>query len=146
MDEVPTRNRPGTPAPLVLLGSGNTFEWPGGNSRTFGRGLPVQNSLPDHGLSHTQRVSPIIYISTPPPPLAKPRSMARKPRLEFPGAIYHVISRGNYRMPIFEEGGGAAFEKALFQACAKCGWRLHAYVSPCREPGASWIYDLRTSG
>ena len=54
--------------------------------------------------------------------------MARKPRLEFPGAIYHVISRGNYRKPIFEGGGGPAFEKALFQACEKCGWLLHAYV------------------
>jgi len=29
--------------------------------------------------------------------------MARKPRLEFEGAIYHVISRGNYRKPLFEE-------------------------------------------
>jgi putative transposase len=54
--------------------------------------------------------------------------MARKPRLEFPGAIYHVISRGNYRKPIFEGGGGAAFEKSLFEACEKCGWLLHAYV------------------
>ena len=54
--------------------------------------------------------------------------MARKPRLEFPGAIYHIISRGNYRKPIFEGGGGPAFEKALFQACGKCGWLLHAYV------------------
>jgi len=54
--------------------------------------------------------------------------MARKPRLEFPGAIYHVISRGNYRKPLFEDGAGPAFEKALFQACGKCGWQLHAYV------------------
>jgi REP element-mobilizing transposase RayT len=54
--------------------------------------------------------------------------MARKPRLEFAGALYHVISRGNYRKPIFAQGGGAAFEKTLFEACAKCGWRLHAYV------------------
>lgn len=54
--------------------------------------------------------------------------MARKPRLEFPGAIYHVISRGNYRKPIFEGTSGPAFEKALFEACDKCGWLLHAYV------------------
>jgi REP element-mobilizing transposase RayT len=54
--------------------------------------------------------------------------MARKPRLEFPGAIYHIISRGNYRKPLFEDGAGPAFEKALFEACAKCGWLLHAYV------------------
>jgi len=54
--------------------------------------------------------------------------MARKPRLEFAGAIYHVISRGNYRKALFEGGAAGAFEKALFEACAKCGWRLHAYV------------------
>lgn len=54
--------------------------------------------------------------------------MARKPRLEFAGAFYHVISRGNYRRPIFEAGGGEAFERTLFKACGKCGWRLHAYV------------------
>lgn len=54
--------------------------------------------------------------------------MARKPRLEFPGAIYHIISRGNYRKPVFGDGSGPAFEKTLFEACEKCGWVLHAYV------------------
>jgi REP element-mobilizing transposase RayT len=54
--------------------------------------------------------------------------MARKPRLEFEGAIYHVISRGNYRKALFEDGAAEAFERTLFEACAKCGWRLHAYV------------------
>ena len=29
--------------------------------------------------------------------------MARKPRLEFPGAFYHVIARGNRRATIFHE-------------------------------------------
>jgi putative transposase len=54
--------------------------------------------------------------------------MARKPRLEFAGAIYHVISRGNYRKELFEDRTAGAFEKTLFEACAKCGWLLHAYV------------------
>ena len=54
--------------------------------------------------------------------------MARKPRLEFAGAIYHVISRGNYRKELFEGGTAGAFEKTLFEACTKCGWLLHAYV------------------
>ena len=27
--------------------------------------------------------------------------MARKPRMHFPGALYHVISRGNQRQDIF---------------------------------------------
>ncbi len=54
--------------------------------------------------------------------------MARKPRLEFAGAKYHVISRGNYRKDVFEGGAAESFEKTLFEACGKCGWRLHAYV------------------
>ena len=55
--------------------------------------------------------------------------MARKLRLEFPGAIYHVINRGNYRAWVFKtEGAKAAFEACLFAACARYGWRLHAYV------------------
>jgi len=54
--------------------------------------------------------------------------MARKPRLEFAGARYHVISRGNYRKDVFEGRAAEAFEKALFEACEKCQWRLHAYV------------------
>ena len=55
--------------------------------------------------------------------------MARKLRLEFPGACYHVINRGNYRADIFEtEGAKAAFENCLFEACAKSGWILHAFV------------------
>ncbi|HRJ46877.1 MAG TPA: transposase [Opitutaceae bacterium] len=55
--------------------------------------------------------------------------MARKLRLEFPGACYHVINRGNYRADIFRsEGAQAAFESCLFEACAKSGWVLHAFV------------------
>jgi REP element-mobilizing transposase RayT len=55
--------------------------------------------------------------------------MPRKLRLEFPGACYHVLNRGNYRSDIFQtEGARAAFESCLFEACAKSGWVLHAYV------------------
>jgi len=42
--------------------------------------------------------------------------MARKLRLEYPGAIYHVINRGNYRAGIFQtRGAQAAFEQCLFE-------------------------------
>ena len=55
--------------------------------------------------------------------------MARKPRIQYPGALYHVISRGNYRKDLFMVGKtGEQFEKALFEACERCGWQLHAYV------------------
>jgi putative transposase len=55
--------------------------------------------------------------------------MARKLRLEYPGAIYHVINRGNYRTDIFQtDGAKAAFEACLFEVCRKSGWVLHAFV------------------
>jgi putative transposase len=55
--------------------------------------------------------------------------MARKLRLEFPGACYHVINRGNYRKDVFGPKGVAeSFETCLFEAGVKFGWRLHAFV------------------
>ena len=55
--------------------------------------------------------------------------MARKHRLEYPGAVYHVINRGNYRSWVFkDEGAKGSFEKSLFEACARYDWGLHAYV------------------
>jgi len=55
--------------------------------------------------------------------------MARKLRVEYAGACYHVINRGNYQSRIFlGKGAAAAFEKALFQACERFGWKLSAFV------------------
>lgn len=55
--------------------------------------------------------------------------MPRKQRIEYPGAVHHVISRGNYRKELFlNEGSGEAFEGSLFEAVERCGWKLHAYV------------------
>ncbi len=55
--------------------------------------------------------------------------MARKLRIQYESAIYHVINRGNYRRDVFESVGTAqAFESALMEACAESGWRLHAFV------------------
>lgn len=55
--------------------------------------------------------------------------MARKLRLEFPGAIYHVFNRGNYREFVFRSAGARqAFEDCLFEACERSQWLLHAYV------------------
>ena len=34
--------------------------------------------------------------------------MARKLRLEYPGAVYHVINRGNYRTNVFQSEGAKA--------------------------------------
>ena len=55
--------------------------------------------------------------------------MARKLRLQYEGAVYHVINRGNYRRDVFETADKAkAFEECLFEAAERMGWRLQAYA------------------
>ena len=55
--------------------------------------------------------------------------MARKLRLQYEDAIYHVINRGNYRQALFTSPGArAAFLTCLDEACRKCQWIVHAYV------------------
>ena len=56
--------------------------------------------------------------------------MARSLRVEYPGAVYHVLNRGNYRKPVFETPEARdAFEACLFAACERYGWRLYAYCT-----------------
>src|SRR5262245_3799097 len=55
--------------------------------------------------------------------------MARKLRVEYPGAIYHVMNRGDRRDTIFQDDTDRQrFLETLGQACAKTGWRVHAFV------------------
>lgn len=55
--------------------------------------------------------------------------VARKLRLEFAGACYHVINRGNYRRDLFAAAGAAqSFFRCLDQASTRFGWRVHAFV------------------
>ncbi len=55
--------------------------------------------------------------------------MARKLRIQYAGALYHVINRGNYRADVFEtDGAKEAFLDCLGEACEKTGWRVHGYV------------------
>ena len=54
--------------------------------------------------------------------------MPRQIRIEYPGAIYHVLSRGDRREPIFlDEGDRHDFLKTLAEACAKTGFLVQAY-------------------
>ena len=55
--------------------------------------------------------------------------MPRNLRIEYPGAIYHVINRGNYRDAIFStEAIKKVFEETLFAACERSSWILHAHT------------------
>lgn len=54
--------------------------------------------------------------------------MARKLRVEFPGAIYHVMNRGDRREPIFRgDDDRVLFLETLREACGKASWQVHAY-------------------
>jgi putative transposase len=53
--------------------------------------------------------------------------MARKLRVEYEGAIYHVMNRGDRRELIFlDEEDRQQFLTTLGEACAKTGWQVHA--------------------
>jgi REP element-mobilizing transposase RayT len=55
--------------------------------------------------------------------------MARSIRIEYPGAFYHVMARGNRRASLFEDDADRGFFlKTLGEACARTGWRVHAWV------------------
>ncbi len=54
--------------------------------------------------------------------------MPRPLRIQFPGAIYHVMSRGNHGEPIFKDDQDRhAFLDTLGEACEKTGWQVHAW-------------------
>ena len=55
--------------------------------------------------------------------------MARKLRVEYAGANYHVMNRGDRRELIFmDDADRQRFIDTLGEACAKTGWQVHAYV------------------
>jgi REP element-mobilizing transposase RayT len=53
--------------------------------------------------------------------------MARKLRVEYPGAIYHVMNRGDRREEIFKDDPDRErLLAALGEVCVKTGWQVHA--------------------
>jgi len=55
--------------------------------------------------------------------------MARPLRIEFAGALYHVISRGNERRPVVRDDQDRAKRLDWLQRTVEIyGWRLHAFV------------------
>jgi len=54
--------------------------------------------------------------------------MARKLRMEYAGAIYHVINRGDRCEPIFrDDQDRQRFLETLGEACRKTGWEVRAW-------------------
>ena len=62
--------------------------------------------------------------------------MAGRVRLEYVGASYHLMSRGDRREPIFKDDiDRRRFLETLAEACLNTGWEAHVY---CRM---SNLYD-----
>lgn len=54
--------------------------------------------------------------------------MARPLRIEYPGAIYHVMARGNARNPIYlNVNDRAMFLNVLSNVVSDLNWLCHAY-------------------
>ena len=54
--------------------------------------------------------------------------MARPLRLEIPGSVYHVTSRGDRREPIYDDDDDRTrWLEVVSQVCDRFNWRVHAY-------------------
>ncbi len=89
--------------------------------------------------------------------------MPRKLHIQYPGAMYHAMSRGDRGEHIYlDDVDGHDFIKTLGEACQKTDWQVHAYclmsnhyhlVLETPEPnlvaGMAWLqstYTIRLSG
>lgn len=86
--------------------------------------------------------------------------MPRPLRLEYPGALYHVMARGDGGRRVFESKEDAeAFLALLERACGRCGWRVHAWVlmnnhfhllletpEPNLVAGMKWVMGVFSQG
>ena len=55
--------------------------------------------------------------------------MARKPRIQYAGAVYHLMCRGGRREPIYtHDDDRMMFLRSLGEAGARTGFRVHAFV------------------
>jgi len=55
--------------------------------------------------------------------------MARKPRIEYEGAVYHVMNRGDRGGKVFKDNlDYELFLHTTAEVCERTGWRIHAYA------------------
>jgi hypothetical protein len=69
--------------------------------------------------------------------------MASKIRIEYAGAAYHVMARGNQGRDIYaDERDRKLWLATLGEACEKTGWRIHARL----QSGAGhWPAEAETA-
>ncbi len=71
--------------------------------------------------------------------------MAHKLRIQYPGAIYHVMNRGDRREAIFlDQKDRKRFIETLGEACETTGWQVHAFCLPGSVAGTINASELRT--
>jgi REP-associated tyrosine transposase len=84
--------------------------------------------------------------------------MPRKLRIQYPGAIYHVMNRGDRREAIFaDDQDRSRFLETLAEVCQKTGWQVHACClmknhfhlvvetpQPNLVPGMKWFLGTYT--
>jgi putative transposase len=55
--------------------------------------------------------------------------MARRLRLQYPGAIYHLMARGNGRQEIaLDDLDRGRLQEDLGKAAIRCSWRVYAFA------------------
>ena len=65
--------------------------------------------------------------------------MARKLRVQYAEAIYHVMNQGERREAIFEDDADREkFIETLGEACGKIGWQVQAYCLIAQSFSWSW--------
>jgi hypothetical protein len=75
--------------------------------------------------------------------------MARALRVEYAGAYYHVINRGNYRRNLsVDEGAGEAFERTLHEAAKSHPGKAFLAAVLKRSSAASnrWVAERLNMG
>ena len=66
--------------------------------------------------------------------------MPRPLRVQYPGAICHLMSRGDHREPTFRDDiDRRRFLETLGAACEKTGWQVHAWCLPSNYLVSGWI-------
>ena len=77
--------------------------------------------------------------------------MPRALRVEYPGAVYHVMDRGDRQERIFlDDVDRQDWLKTLAEACQKTGWQVHAcclmsnrFHAVIETPGANLVEGMR---
>ena len=85
--------------------------------------------------------------------------MARKLRVQYPGAIYHAMNRGDHSEAVFRDAHDPElFLATLAEACAKTDWQVHSFCLMTNHfhlvietprailvPGMKWLMATYTS-